>query len=212
MDTIEYRPYQRDDADDVKGLINEAFYIHRYASASHLLASALEIYLRDCLASSTYAQVAVVQGRVVGILMGRVEGQPPLPGRLAHRLQLLAHMVKIGLTGFRERATLRQYFTFDRVYQTLRTKATVPLTDELTLFAVDASTRGHGVGKTLYENYLRHLRHHGRTDFYLYTDSLCTYQFYEKRGMNRAAEQSINLTFRDGTETVGVYLYSGKTR
>lgn len=211
MGSISYRLYQRDDAGDVKRLINEAFYIYRYARAQHLLASALEVYLRDCLADSTYAQVAISQGRVVGILMGRVDGQPLLPGRAVQRLRLWAHMAKIGLTGFRERATLRQYFTFDRVYQSLRKNADVSPTDELTLFAVDASTRGHGVGKTLYDNYLQHLRRHGRSDFYLYTDSLCTYQFYEKRGMTRAAEQTIDLTFDDATETVGVYLYARST-
>ena len=103
----------------------------------------------------------------------------------------------------------RQYFAFDRVYGELRKKTPSPLTDELTLFAVDSSTRGLGIGKTLYRDYLDHLRSLGRSDFYLYTDSLCTFQFYEKQGMTRTASEDMNLVLDGKPEALGVYLYSG---
>lgn len=212
MAGIVYRPFESRDADEVKRMIDEAFYIHRYARAPHLLGSALEVYLRECLVASTYTQVAVQDGRAVGVIMGRVAGRPRLSGGITGRLRIWAHMAKIALTGFAERKTLLQHFAFNGVYRQLRKSASVPLTDELTLFAVDASTRGLGVGKTLYANYMEHLRGHGRTDFYLYTDSLCTYQFYERRGMRRAAAQDLTLRFGEDTEKVGVYLYAGTAR
>jgi len=209
VSTIEYRPYGPQDAGDVKAMIDDAFSIHKYARAPHLLRSALEVYLRECLAASSYTEVAVVEGRAVGILMGRVQGQPRLPGATANRVRTWAHMAKIALTGFAERKTLVEYFSFNRVYRKLRTMTSGPLTDELTLFAVDASTRGLGVGGALYQNFLDHLRSHGRTDFYLYTDSLCTYQFYERQGMTRVAEQDITLHLDQTPQVVGVYLYAG---
>lgn len=209
MTTITYRPYQPRDVDDVKAIIDEAFFIHRYVSSSRLLASALEVYLRECLLGSTYAQVAVQDGRVAGILMGRVSGRPRLDGAPTNRLRYWAHLLKLAMFGFPERRSLRQYFAFDGVYRSLRRTCAAPLSDELTLFAVSESARGLGAGKNLYRGYLDHLRLHGRTDFYLYTDSLCSYGFYEKQGMARAASQDMTVYLDRQPERLGVYLYAG---
>jgi predicted N-acetyltransferase YhbS len=193
MTNIVYRPYQPQDAEDIKKIINEAFYIHRYVTGRLVLDSALEIYLRERLLASTWTRVAVQDERVVGIIMGQVDGQPRLGGRFTNRLLTLAHTLRAGILGLPQWKSMRQYFAFDRVYGELRKKTPSPLTDELTLFAVDSSTRGLGIGKTLYRDYLDHLRSLGRSDFYLYTDSLCTFQFYEKQGMTRTASEDMNL-------------------
>ena len=209
MTNIVYRPYQPQDAEDIKKIINEAFYIHRYVTGRLVLDSALEIYLRERLLASTWTRVAVQDERVVGIIMGQVDGQPRLGGRFTNRLLTLAHMLRAGILGLPQWKSMRQYFAFDRVYGELRKKTPSPLTDELTLFAVDSSTRGLGIGKTLYRDYLDHLRSLGRSDFYLYTDSLCTFQFYEKQGMTRTASEDVNLVLDGKPEALGVYLYSG---
>ena len=209
MTNIVYRPYQPQDAEDIKKIINEAFYIHRYVTGRLVLDSALEIYLRERLLASTWTRVAVQDERVVGIIMGQVDGQPRLGGRFTNRLLTLAHTLRAGILGLPQWKSMRQYFAFDRVYGELRKKTPSPLTDELTLFAVDSSTRGLGIGKTLYRDYLDHLRSLGRSDFYLYTDSLCTFQFYEKQGMTRTASEDMNLVLDGTPEALGVYLYSG---
>ncbi|EZP30078.1 GNAT family N-acetyltransferase [Micrococcus sp. HSID17228] len=209
MTNIVYRPYQPQDAEDIKKIINEAFYIHRYVTGRLVLDSALEIYLRERLLASTWTRVAVQDERVVGIIMGQVDGQPRLGGRFTNRLLTLAHTLRAGILGLPQWKSMRQYFAFDRVYGELRKKTPSPLTDELTLFAVDSSTRGLGIGKTLYRDYLDHLRSLGRSDFYLYTDSLCTFQFYEKQGMTRTASEDMNLVLDGKPEALGVYLYSG---
>jgi len=209
MTNIVYRPYQPQDAEDIKKIINEAFYIHRYVTGRLVLDSALEIYLRERLLASTWTRVAVQDERVVGIIMGQVDGQPRLGGRFTNRLLTLAHTLRAGILGLPQWKSMRQYFAFDRVYGELRKKTPSPLTDELTLFAVDSSTRGLGIGRTLYRDYLDHLRSLGRSDFYLYTDSLCTFQFYEKQGMTRTASEDMNLVLDGKPEALGVYLYSG---
>ena len=209
MTNIVYRPYQPQDAEDIKKIINEAFYIHRYVTGRLVLDSALEIYLRERLLASTWTRVAVQDERVVGIIMGQVDGQPRLGGRFTNRLLTLAHTLRAGILGLPQWKSMRQYFAFDRVYGELRKKTPSPLTDELTLFSVDSSTRGLGIGKTLYRDYLDHLRSLGRSDFYLYTASLCTFQFYEKQGMTRTASEDMNLVLDGKPEALGVYLYSG---
>lgn len=85
-----------------------------------------------------------------------------------------------------------------------------PLGDEPTVFAVDASARGLGAGSALFRDYMAHLRAHDRTGFHLYTDSLCTYQFYERKGMVRAAEEDMALRVEGLPGAVEVYLYTGR--
>ena len=179
MTNIVYRPYQPQDAEDIKKIINEAFYIHRYVTGRLVLDSALEIYLRERLLASTWTRVAVQDERVVGIIMGQVDGQPRLGGPFTNPLLTLAHTPRAGILGLPQWKSMRQYFAFDRVYGELRKKTPSPLTDELTLFAVDSSTRGLGIGKTLSPHYLAHLPSLGRSDFSLYTRSLCTLQLFE---------------------------------
>ena len=203
MTNIVYRPYQPQDAEDIKKIINEAFYIHRYVTGRLVLDSALEIYLRERLLASTWTRVAVQDERVVGIIMGQVDGQPRLGGRFTNRLLTRAHTLRAGSLGLPQWKSMRQSSAFDRVYGELRKKTPSPLTDELTLFAVDSSTRGLGIGKTLYRDYLDHLRSLGRSDFYLYTDSLCTFQFYEKQGMTRTASEDMNLVLDGKPEALG---------
>ena len=71
---------------------------------------------------------------------------------------------------------------------------------ELCLFAVDPSRNGQGIGSILLAEFEKRVK--GRNIF-LYTDSNCTYQFYEKRGFERADEREINL----GNEVLSCYLY-----
>lgn len=209
MSTIIYRPYQPEDAEDVKKIINEAFSIHRYVTGRLLLDSALEIYLRERLLASTWTRVAEKNGEVVGVIMGQTPGQPRIGGRLTNRILTLTHTLRAAILGLPQWSSMRQYFSFNRVYATLRKNTQAVLTDELTLFAVASTTRGLGIGKALYNDYLGELRTLGRKDFYLYTDTHCTYQFYEKQGMTRAASQNMNLTLDGTPETISVYLYTG---
>lgn len=193
MTDLTYRPFQPQDAPEVKAIINEAFMVDRYVPDPRLIGSVLELYLRAWLLTSTFTRVAVLDGRVVGVLMCRVAGEPRLPGAVRHRLVSWAHALRIGVLGLREHRSLRQYRTIDREYRALRKQTDAPLTDELTLFAVAGDARGLGAGRTLYDTYLAHLRAHGRTTFYLYTDSSCSVGFYEKRGVTRAAARNMTV-------------------
>jgi len=214
MSSVTYRSYQESDAARVKELIDEAFHVSLYTGGSGSLRnSALEVYLRQVLTNSTYSQVAVLDGRVVGVVTGRVKGESYLPSRATNLLKLWSHMARLLVTGWPHRKSLVQYFKFDFAYKSLLRDAIAkngPVGDELTVFAVDAATRGTGVGKHLYHDYLNHLRQAGRNDFYLYTDTLCTYGFYEKQGMKRAASTDIRLDIPTLPSNVGVYLYTGK--
>ena len=71
---------------------------------------------------------------------------------------------------------------------------------ELCLFAVDPNRKGQGIGSILLAEFEK--RVNGKNIF-LYTDSNCTYQFYEKRGFERVDEREIQL----GDAPLSCYLY-----
>ena len=211
--TVTYRPYEDRDAEGVMAIINDAFHVHRYTRRRYLERSALESYLDECLQASSYARVAVLDGKVAGVVMGRVHGEPILPGRVRRRMRILADRAWLLTVGLPQWRTLRFFFNFERVYgqlcEDVRQAGTWSLSDEVMLFAVHSVARGRGVGSRLYRDLMSHLREHGRTELFLYTDELCTYRFYERAGLVRAAERSLDLKVPGLPGTVGVYLYAG---
>ncbi len=209
MSSATFWPYRAEDAAEVKRIIDEAFEIHRYVADARLLNSVLEVYLRERLLASTFTRVAVIRGRIVGLIMGRITGQVRLRRRVVNRVMIWTHMLNLALFGFKERESLRRYRAFSSVYRRLRGKTAAPLTDELTLFAVATDARGLGVGNALYRGFLNQLDTQDRTDFFLYTDSQCSYGFYEKHGMTRAAAEDMPVLLDGHPEVLGVYLYTG---
>ncbi|MGW8816069.1 GNAT family N-acetyltransferase [Gordonia terrae] len=209
MTDISYRPYRSTDAEDVKKIIDEAFFIHRYVRGRRVLDSALEVYLREQLVASTWSRVAEKDGHVVGIILGRVDGEPHLPERATNRALLWAHTARAAVLGLPQLKSLRGFFAYESVAHRLGARTGRPLDDELTLFAVASTTRGHGVGAALYRAFLDHLRGRGRSDFHLYTDSLCTFGFYERQGMSRAGADDMNILLDGRPHTLGVYMYTG---
>lgn len=210
MNEVTFRPFLETDSPRAKELIDQAFYIHRYLSKKELLDSALEIYLRECLASSTYSEVAVVDDRVVGLVLAEVSGQPRLPSSTWNNLIALRHIAKIATYGFSDISSHTQFLQMNATYRALKRDVYAPLTDELCLFIVDEEMRGKGIGKKLFNTFKGHLRSNGRKDFYLFTDSLCTYGFYDKHGMNRLAAREITVTLDGKPEPLEVFLYTGK--
>lgn len=210
MNTITYRPLTASDHAAAKTMIDEAFQIHRYATTPGVLAAVLEVYLRDCLAASTYSRVAVRDGKAVGLILGRAEGQPPLPGRLQHRLASRAGMAWIALTGRRDRNSLGSHFAFARIYRDLKRRVTDITDDELTLFVVDPAARGAGVGRNLYEHFVQYLHASGRDRFHLFTDTGCTYGFYDRMGLVCASAVIHPMHIGGAVEEMGVFLYTGE--
>lgn len=134
---IEYREYRPQDADDVKAIVGDAFSAGSYTSQPELLNKALDLILGESLAESTYSQVAVKDGRVVGVLKGRLKGKERIAGSIGDRLRSIARALSLLVNGSGDRTSLLQYLRLPRAYARLRKMVPTPLPDEITLFAVD---------------------------------------------------------------------------
>lgn len=77
---------------------------------------------------------------------------------------------------------------------------------EIIFLASDPVNKVKGVGTLLLNEFEK--REHGKT-IYLYTDDMCTYQFYEHRGFTRVGEKDITLDLKEKV-SMKCMLYSKK--
>jgi ribosomal protein S18 acetylase RimI-like enzyme len=68
---------------------------------------------------------------------------------------------------------------------------------EIRFLAANPDSKVNGVGTFLLNELAK--REQGK-EIYLYTDTNCTYQFYEHRGFERVGEQDIMLELQDGVD------------
>lgn len=81
------------------------------------------------------------------------------------------------------------------------------LDGEILFLAADQDCKIKGIGTALL--HALEAKEKGKT-FYLYTDDVCTYQFYEHRGFERAEEKKIVLEMPKGKVPLRCFLYSKK--
>lgn len=89
-----------------------------------------------------------------------------------------------------------EYLSFVRA--TIRTNnrllesSPLPHDNEVTLLAVDRDVHGLGVGSVLLDAAVSYLSSRGATRAHLYTDSNCSWKFYELHGFKRTATHRAN--------------------
>ncbi|MHA2789453.1 GNAT family N-acetyltransferase [Corynebacterium sp. S7] len=208
---ITYRPYAPADAPAIQDMLNEAFNVH-HRFREPALTPLLSMDLQQSLFDATFTRIAVRNSKVVGIIIGKIHGQPKQEARLKRAgtiatniAQSLPQLVP-QFTGLRD--WVREQRSYARATRMARNRNT-PLDNEIILFIVDSSTRGQGVGKRLFTSYTDELQRHGQRDFFLYTDSECTWQFYEARGMRRVGFSSYASLLKESPAEIESYVYAG---
>lgn len=154
------------------------------------------LYLRSCMSRATFSCVAAEDENVLGVILANSKKSAPkfsIKGTLSQLLAvLLLFTTKTG-------RKLGKFFNrFDDTDTQLLKNCGQTFDGEICFFAMDENSRGKGVGKQLFSSALEYLRKEEAGSFYLFTDSSCTYQFYEKRGMQRLGEKV--LTFQPFTD------------
>lgn len=136
-----------------------------------------------------------------GVLLAAMEGEPltcPSPlGRLyVKALDFLQGLLVRGGADVYTDANREMLDRYRRDFQP---------DGELLFLAVDPERMGQGIGSFLLSRLEQELP--GRTVF-LFTDSACTYQFYDRRGFTRAGEKEIVLEITGKVTPLTCMLYS----
>jgi ribosomal protein S18 acetylase RimI-like enzyme len=210
MINLFYRELEKKYYSKIKQLISSAFQVHRFAEKKHIVNSALEIYIRHCLIESSYSKVAILNGELVGVILGRAEHQPKLSQRWLHQVVGIFHQAKIALTALGDLKKILEYYQLSRAYAKLKARCPKTFSGEVTLLIVSDQCRGHGVGKKLFTDFKHYLQKHNASSFYLYTDSSLSFGFYDRQGMVRECTENITLNIEATPYKLAVYLYSGE--
>ncbi len=150
------------------------------------------LVLSNMLKCSTYSLVAedTDTHEPLGLLLARFADTEPAPDRLseyqAHFDEAFAFLDK----GSRDaRRAIDMECSVSHVHEVLdaQTQGLIPERNELTLYVVSENARGRGIGTTLRNEFERHLLARGSHSYYLMTDAVCAYDYYERNGFDRIA-------------------------
>lgn len=191
---IEYMPMTKQDYNDIKRLITEAWfseypfkekYIKLYASG----------YLNLYLSESDYKMVAKDDGKVVGFIFGNFK-KASLKQRIISNFKLFIYSIYM-LFSYPGRRGLKITLITHKVNKKLLAPFKKDLSSELKLFIVDENYQGRGIGSTLEKNYTKYLKEHGVKNVFLFTDTYSNYEYYEHRGYTRHGALPVDFKIKD---------------
>lgn len=204
---IVYRAYQKKDHEALANIIRNIWQYDEFYSPS-IVRLLSEVYLNLCLIEQTYTQVAEINSKPIGIIMGYNPAKHRLP--LKHLLPIIGSLIKLMLTK-EGRNVIRFQSEMDRINKKLLANCGKDYQGEVSFFAVNPDYHGKGIGKELFRRLLQYMKEDNISNFYLFTDTSCNYGFYEGQNMRRcgAENHSFQLWKKNLTITFFIYEYSG---
>ena len=187
--TIEYRPMNIDDADRIGTILAETW--HELAEGDLARLHGVIDFATYAL-RHTYSQVAVMDGVVQGVVLARA-GMPDADDvkeweELRERAYAQADALDKPATDELRDFLAAEYAADDE----LLAESGCNPDFELVVFIVSSATRGHGVGSKLLADAQAYLAQAGGETGFLFTDTTCTWEYYEHRGMTRRAERTFD--------------------
>ena len=198
---IEIREFQRGDQEKAIRFAITGMHFDWYLKPGPLLDLFGRYFWTLELCRATQALSAWADGELAGVLLVEMKGEPKRWNTPGRRSFLRAFQLAQGL--FARRAA----GDYDRTNQDMfRAYAQNNTPDgELVFLAADPKAKTGGIGTALLAELAR--REAGKRIF-LYTDSGCTYQFYEHRGFTREQERDIVVEIGKRQVPLRCFLYS----
>ena len=145
-----------------------------------------DLMVAEELVLSTYRMVAEEDGRLLGLSLGRPAGTAPADADTWR--------------GVMERAEYEASLPGMQAHLKEIAGAHMSQDNEYTLFFVSPAARGKGVGSALVRRWEETLRGLGQASYYLFTDTTCTYEWYDAHGYERIAELHHTFPAPEGEE------------
>ena len=199
--SVTFRNYTPADLVSCGNLAREAWPLPPGIAVGVRTGDMLGSWISSTASSSTWAEVAEDEHGVIGMLFGKVEGQPVIEKqRTPIRIQLrMLLRVMSGSYG-----SISGSIMLMISFLTTEVKLLIfdPKTDaEIVMLVVGEAHRGKGIGKQLVDRFIETAKKQGARSLSLYTDDQTSnWRFYEALGFKQAAK------FHDN----GSSRYSGK--
>ncbi|MEE0434370.1 MAG: GNAT family N-acetyltransferase [Peptococcaceae bacterium] len=203
QDDIAFRPYQPSDQQALSDIIRKTWQYDRFASAK-IANRMARLYLDSCLANQTYTQVAVQNGRPLGIIMAKNCHLHRCS--LSQGLRFLRSLLAV-LINSEGRRVMKIFSSVQNVDNLLLKDAGKSYDGEIAFFALASGARGKGLGRQLFQKARLHLHTEGIRRCFLFTDTTCNYPFYEHLGLSRRAERKRTLPIDGERSAMTFFIY-----
>lgn len=207
MKRIMYRTIKKQDYNYIGDLIIKAFNLDEYINDNFLLTQIKLHYVYSCLAEATYINVAEIDSKIVGIIMGNSSNDWKFFKHIHFIMFFIIYELKLWLLSYKYKEELFSYRRIHLIYKNLLSKHKDEFDGVLTLFLVDEHYRKIGIGYKLLNNLLIYLKKQKTKKIYLYTDNTCNYIFYEKNGFKRIEEDNLSILKRGKKINMTIFLY-----
>lgn len=203
FDAVVLRPLQDSDLAPLENIIRATWEFDQLGTprTSRRLARS---YLSACLLEQSFVRVAEINGRPVGVIMGK---------KLPHRHRPLRWLLRYAAaqlllcTTSEGRRAARLFADIEGIDEKLLSQAGRSYQGELSFFIVDGSCRGLGVGRALYASLMDYFAREGIREAYLFTDTDCNFSFYERRGWKRSGAHTEHYCLQGQTSSTTFYLF-----
>jgi len=200
---INTRNIRKNDLEALHNITLESWYKKEAEEDTELTNALVQIDLNTSLNKSSFGKVAVVDGQVIGVIMGSVEAQP-------NELRLLQtsstpSWLTILEKDENQRAGVLQDLRFEvEAQRKLITKYTAnDYGGSIVLFAVHPEFKGQGVGSLLFEEMMQHFSNHMINKYYLFSDSMSDISYYDHRGLRQ-----LDSAVREDGHVIYLYDYN----
>ena len=203
---IVFRQYQDEDRKALENIIRITWGYDKFCTPK-TAAKLAKAYLGNCLANQTFTQVAVENGKPIGIIMGKKLKGFPLSRRFY--FQKIRSTIPIILS--REARSVSGIFqTVEKIDQEFLRDSNLNYDAEVAFFAIHPESRGKGVGKQLFQRLMDYFKQEQLRKFYLFTDTSCNYPFYEHMGMTRRKSKNGSFQIKGYHHDMTFFLYDGQ--
>lgn len=142
---MEFREFRKEDTPALEGIIRKTWNYDKFAGPKTAQKLA-RVFLSSCLANQTFSQVAVENGKPVGIILGKNIAVHKCP--LSYRWKQISSLISLYLT--KEGRNASEIFGSVNGIDKELLATCRPYPAELALFVISPDCRGKGVGKQLY--------------------------------------------------------------
>lgn len=162
-----------------------------------------KLYFKRTLIESSYKKIVVNDNDdLMGMIFAEITPRNKLYLTL-YNIYVLWYLL-IGKLGKR-RAAFKFLDKYRRTCKKLYSKASFD--GELFLFVVSEKSRGLGIGKTLYKNYLKECKINNINKIGLQTGADCDYKIYDHLGFKRESALYTDMYIK-GKEDTNFYIYT----
>ncbi|ADL51246.1 GNAT family N-acetyltransferase [Clostridium cellulovorans] len=198
---IELRELERKDYDKAIEFAIEGMHFNRYTENKKELYMYGKYFLYMEMQRATQMIAAYMGKKLVGLVLADVKGEPKSyrsiwKGLYVKIMELIMKIIGKGRASSYEEANRK-------MLQNYKKKADVD--GEICFVAADPNIQGKGIGSYMMKELEQ--REAGKL-LYLFTDSNCTYHFYEHRGFQQVGSQDIMLQLGRKEVPLTCFLFS----